>query len=138
MADRIRTRRAWSAQIGRQLDQAGAESEDHGVGAVPGLQLAQHRRHVRAYGLHPDHQPLRDRRVAQPLGHQLEHLELASGQRLPAVAVGTAEAEDQVADRRRIQQVLTGRDRADGVDQLVGGGPLQQDAAAPARIASST
>lgn len=47
-------------------------------------ELAEDRRDVHARGLRADEEPLTDLPVAEPLGHELEHLPLARGQ-LPII-----------------------------------------------------
>ena len=91
-----------------------------------------------------EHQRVGDLAVGQAAGDQLGDLQLARGEAgeligtWPVAARLAGELLDEPAGDGRRQQGLAGGDDADGRDQVVGGGVLEQEPAAPARSASYT
>src|SRR5215208_2522568 len=75
------------AQLGRlEADQAALERVADKVGAVLSVQLAHDVRLVRLDSLDADHQLVRDALVRAPLGDELEHLALTTGEQVVATA----------------------------------------------------
>ena len=67
----------WDAEVGLEMNEAALVSYGDRFGAADRIKLGENRLHVglgRALG---DRQPSRDVLVATPLGHQLQHIELA-------------------------------------------------------------
>src|SRR5204862_413336 len=110
-------------RLDRRQHAAGERIFDEGR-VVLQPELAHDVRAMRLRRTHTDREPARDARAAVALGHQLQHLALAAGERLVGVAgeaLGLQQPRlDVLGGERRAEIPPALRHRADGARQLVG------------------
>ncbi len=129
---------ATRALLGAGTHQPALVRVHRGLHPVAQSQLGQHMTDVRLHGGLADEQVGGDLRVGQPARHQLQHLDLAVGQRVQGVRHRLLAGRQmrgvlvqQPARDARGEHRLTGGHHTDRLHQLVGRGVLEQEAARP-------
>ena len=137
------TRRAPNPRPARRCDdQPSLVGEDDRLAAVAQLELGEDAADVGLHRLLRDDEALRDLGVGQALGDEPQHLGLPRGElaeALPAARRGSGRSRANSAISRRVTPGASSasprRDHADGVEQLLGGDVLEQEAARARRAA---
>ena len=131
------------AQLLRREDEAGLVGVDDGLHAVAQVQLGQHVGHVGLHRRLAQHERAGDLAVRQSPAQQHEHLALAGGQQGQLVGLGPlgrhrsrprrspGHLADDAAGHLRREQRVPATGGTYGVEQLLGTGVLQQEAARP-------